>query len=271
MKIAVAAALVIFAAAPAVAHDFWIQPQRFQVPPNADLSVTFQIGHGEARERYGNNARIILLGDFFNGQRRDRRAQLRDSGPADFVTRFAEPGLHVLGLQTSYAFSELPPARFNDYAKEEGLASVLAARKRDGTLNRPGRERYSRRAKALIQVGAQGGSNQALATKPIGLKLEIVPDRNPYALGASRTLPLHVVYNGKRLPNATVKLTSLEADERPVAIAVTDAEGRAKFQVPAKGNWLLNVVWAEPAQDAKVDFDTIFSSLTFGYGSADGR
>jgi uncharacterized GH25 family protein len=271
MKIAVAGALMIFAATPAAAHDFWIQPQRFQVPPNADLAVTFQIGHGDARERYGNNARIILLGDFFNGHRRDRRAQLRDNGAADFVTRFAEPGLHVIGLQTSYAYSELPAARFNDYAKEEGLASVLAARKRDGTLNRSGRERYSRRAKALIQVGVQGRSNQTLATRPIGLKLEIVPDRNPYGLGPSRTLPMHVLYNGRRLPNATVKLTSLEADERPVAIAVTDAEGRASFQVPAKGNWLLNVVWAEPVKDSKIDFDTTFSSLTFGYGSAKRR
>jgi uncharacterized GH25 family protein len=70
------------------------------------------------------------------------------------------------------------------------------------------------------------------------------------------------------LPNATVKLTSLEADERPVATAVTDKFGRASFRIPAKGNWLLNVVWAEPINDRQVDFDTTFSSLTFGYGAA---
>jgi uncharacterized GH25 family protein len=271
MKVGIVGLSLLLVAAPVVAHDFWIQPERFQVAPSAPLSVTFQIGHGEARERYANNDRIVLLGNFFNGRRLDRRSELRSSGPADLVTRFAEPGLHVLGLQTNHAFSELPASRFNDYAKEEGLVSVIATRQRERKTNRPGRERYSRRAKALILVGTPTTSNQLLATRPIGLKLEIVPDRNPYALGPSRQLPLYVLYNGRRLPNATVKLTSLEADERPVAVAVTDKSGRASFRVPARGSWLVNVVWAEPVKgDPKVDFDTTFSSLTFGYQN-DGR
>lgn len=271
IKAAIAGLSLAFAA-PVTAHDFWIQPQQFQLSPKAMLPVTFQIGHGDARERWLNNDRIILLGDFFNGQRQDRRADLRTGGPADFVTRFAEPGLHVIGLQTNYAFSELPAARFNDYAREEGLVAISAARRRAGTLNRAGRERYSRRAKALIQVGAATAANQMLATRPIGLKLEIVPERNPYALGASRQLPLHVLYKGRRLANATVKLTNLDADERPVAIAVTDRSGRSSFRIPARGNWLLNVVWAEAVTgDRKVEFDTTFSSLTFGYGAAARR
>lgn len=272
MKFRVAWLPLLLLATPATAHDFWIQPERFQTAPGTPLSATFLVGHGDARERWGNNDRIVLLGDFFNGQRRDRRALLRSGGTADIRIQFAEPGLHVIGLQTNYAFSELPAARFNDYAREEGLALVLAARRRPGKTNTAGRERYSRRAKAMIEVGRLTAANQVLATRPIGLKLEIVPERSPYALGASRTLPVYVLYNGRRLPNATVKLTSLEKDERPVASAVTDKSGRARFQIPARGNWLLNVVWSEPVKgDAKVDFDTTFSSLTFGYGSAARR
>lgn len=261
-----AAFSLMLVAAPALAHDFWIQPARFQVAPGVALPVTFQVGHGKFRERWSNNDRITLLGDFFERGRSDRRSHLRSSGPADLVTSFAIPGLHVLGLQTTYAFSELPAVRFNDYAKEEGLALILAARKRSGKTDTPGRERYSRRAKALIQVGRQSGSGQTLATKPIGLKLEIVPERNPYALDSTRMLPVHVLYRGRRLANATVKLTNLRSDERPVAVAVTDRRGQARFRVPASGEWLLNVVWGEPvANDPRVDFDTTFSSLTFGY------
>jgi uncharacterized GH25 family protein len=272
MKFRLAWLPLLLVATPAVAHDFWIQPERFQTAAGATLGATFLVGHGDARERWGNNNRIVLLGDFFNGQRRDRRALLRSGGTADIRLQFVEPGLHVIGLQTNYAFSELPAARFNDYAREEGLALVLAARQRAGKSNVAGRERYSRRAKALIQVGRQTPTNQALATRPIGLKLEIVPERNPYALDASRSLPVHVLYKGRRLPNATVKLTSLEKDERPVATAITDKAGRARFQVPERGSWLLNVVWAEPVQgDRRADFDTTFSSLTFGYGATTPR
>lgn len=271
MKIRTAALLLLLIGAPLAAHDFWIQPAQFQVQPGAPLAVTFQVGHGKFRDRWNNNNRIIMLNDIQRGVRRDLRPQLLSGDSADLITSFATPGLHILAMQTNHATSELPAIRFNDYAREEGLAPILAARRRTGALNTAGRERYSRRAKALVQVGRGVPGDPTLATRPIGLKLEIVPDLNPYGLDGSRVLPVHVLYNGRRLPGATVKLTNLGADERPLAVAVTDRAGRARFRVPATGAWLLNVVWAQPVRgDTKVDYDTIFSSLTFGY-AADRR
>lgn len=266
MSLRFVATALMFVASSASAHDFWLQPAQFQVAVGAPLSATFQVGHGSLRERWNNNDRINMLGDFFAGRRDDRLRDLRSGGDADLITRLAPPGLHILGMQSKYASSELPAIRFNDYAKVEGLTLILKARQRMGKSGTPGRERYSRRAKSLIEVGMQKQSNQSSATRPIGLKLEIVPDRNPYALDASRILPVHVLYDGRRLAGATVKLTNLANDEKPVAIAITDQTGRARFRVPASGNWLLNVVWSEPVTDDKqVDFDTTFSSLTFGY------
>jgi uncharacterized GH25 family protein len=82
-------------------------------------------------------------------------------------------------------------------------------------------------------------------------------------------LPVHVLYNGRRLANATVKLTNLGNDAKPVAVAITDRAGRARFRIPASGNWLLNVVWGVPVVgNSRFDFDTTFSSLTFGYPGA---
>jgi len=264
---------LIVAATPVMAHDFWLQPQRFQVDPGASLGVTFQVGHGADRQRWGNGAdRIILLSDIFNGKRIDQRSRLRDGGPADLITSFAAPGLHLLAMQTKYSYSDLPAIRFNDFAKEEGLVPAIVERKRSRTTDKPGRERYSRRAKALIQVGSPTAANQSLATRPVGLRLEIVPDRNPYALGASRMLPVHVLYRGRRLANATVKFTNLGDDAKPLAVAVTDRTGSARFKVPASGEYLLNVIWTEPVKgDPKADFDTTFSSLTFGYDRKDRR
>jgi uncharacterized GH25 family protein len=267
MKRVLAGFLLLVAAAPAIAHDFWIEPARFGSAPGAALPITFQVGHGAHRQRWGlNTDRITLLTDISSEGRRDRRAELRRGGPADLVVRFQSRGVHVLAMQSTHAFSELPAARFNAYLQEEGLALIRDVRQRAGQTRRPGRERYSRRAKALIQVGQATAANQAPATRPVGLTLEIVPDRNPFALGPSRSLPVHVLYKGRRLANATVKLTNLGADQRPVATAVTNKTGRATFRVPARGRWLLNVVWGEPVSgDPKADYDTTFSSLTFGY------
>ncbi len=266
MKLRLLTLSLALVAAPAVAHDFWLQPTRFQVAPNAPLGATFLVGHAALRERWNNNDRILVMKSFSAGRATDLRRDLRSGGNVDLVTRFATPGIHILGMQGNHAFSELPAIRFADYAKEEGLALITAARQRSGKSGVPGRERYSRRAKSLIQVGTQTAANQSFATRPIGLKLEIVPERSPYALDASRMLPVHVLYNGRRLANATVKLTDLGNDAKPVAMAVTDRTGRARFRIPANGKWLLNVVWGEPvAGNPRFDFDTTFSSLTFGY------
>lgn len=269
MKLRFVALSVGLITAPLVAHDFWVQPLRFQAAPNTPFPVTFQVGHGQFRQRWEANDHILFLYDFFRGARRDLRSELHTDASADLVTSFKAPGLHAIGMQSTYVFSELPAIRFNDYAKAEGLALVLASRQDSKTTAKPGRERYSRRAKALVQVGVQKNTDQSLATRPIGFKLEIVPERNPYALDASRILPVHVLYKGRRLANATVKLTSLDFDARALATAVTDKAGRASFRVPPVGEWLLNVIWSEPLTgDPKADFDTTFSSLTFGYDPA---
>ena len=263
-----------FAAAPLVAHDFWIQPLRFQTAVGQPFPAAFLVGHAAFRQRWDLGAdHILLLNDFFNAGRRDIRSDLKPTGgAADLVTRFDTPGLHVLAMQSTFAFSDLPAIRFNDYAKAEGLALVIAARQRSGATASNGRERYSRRAKALVQVGALTGPNQAVVTRAVGLKLEIIPERNPYALDASRMLPVRVMYKGRRLPGATVKLTSLEFDAKPLASAVTDRNGHASLRVPPVGDWLVNVIWSEPVKnDPKADFETTFSSLTFGYDPASRR
>ncbi len=258
---------LLLAASAATAHDFWIQPARFTVAAGVPTPVTFQVGHGTDRQRWGLGVdRIVQLSAISAGGRRDQRGLVRPGGAADFVTRFPEPGLQILVMQTNYAFSDLPAVRFNDFAKEEGLLPAIEARRRRGATNSPGRERYSRRAKALIQVGSATPANQFFATRPVGLKLEIVPERSPYFLGRLNRLPVRVLYRGRRLANATVKLTNLANDAKPLSVVRTDRAGRAAFTLPAAGDYLINVIWTEPVSgDPKADFDTTFSSLTFGY------
>jgi uncharacterized GH25 family protein len=262
-------------AAPAVGHDFWVQPLDFWIAPNTSVMTTLQVGHGEFRERWDSDpARVTLFRSLGpGGEVVDHRPVLRaGSMSQDHPIRFGAAGTHVLMLQTNYAESTLPALRFNDYLKQEGLTPALALRARTRTEDRPGREIYSRRAKALVQVGAATDKPQPWVTRPVGLSLEIVPDVNPYALGAGGRLPVRVVYQGKPLPGATVKLNDLHFDGRPVKSLVTDAAGRAVFVIPRRGAWQLNVLWTKPLiGNPEADFDTTFSSLTFGFpGAASG-
>jgi uncharacterized GH25 family protein len=161
------------------------------------------------------------------------------------------------------AQSHQSAARFNAYAEEEGLTPALETRAAKGLRAIDASERYSRQTKALVQVG--DGGAQAAVTRPVGLALEIVPEVSPYALPRSTALPVRVLYEGRPLAGALVKLTDLTHDAAPLEQHRTDGEGRAGFAMPRGGAWMMDVVWTRPLVDEGVDFETVFSSLSFGF------
>ena len=233
------------------------------------LPTTVEVGHGPFRQQWGGTAeRLVELRDTAIGGVTDRRAGFQPSADgANLAPIFARPGLHILTLVTSPAPSELPSIRFNDYLAVEGLTPALKARARAGTTDKPGREVYSRRCKALIQVGPSSPDDARIATRAIGHSLEIVPIVSPYALGADRQFPVRVMFNGRPLAGALVKLTNLEFDAKPLAMVRTDAKGQASVRVPRVGSWLVNVIWTRPIISPRADFETTFASLTFGYAA----
>ena len=255
------------ASAPLAAHDFWLQPLRFWTTPGALVPMKFLVGHGAARQRSS------LAKDRFSVFRAigprgvvDHKSDLTLGQLVDVAPVFTQPGTYVVGFSTSNVVSDLPALRFNDYATAEGLTLVLQQRAASKTSNNSGRELYSRRGKALIQVGPIRRLPQPYVTAPIGLGLEIVPLINPYALGNSRTLPVRVLYKGRPLAGALVKLTNLAADAEPVEKHLTDSNGLATFAAQRSGDWQLNVVWSQPIpRNPQAEFLTTFSSLSFGF------
>lgn len=240
------------------AHDFWLQPDFFWPADGTDIPMNLQVGHGPYRQRSPIPASRVTR---FEAIGPDGAAPL----PLGTALRFEHPGAYLLALETdARAQSHLPSIRFNDYLAVEGLTPAIEERRRTHRQDRDGSETYRRCAKALMQIGPSAGED--IATRPLGLTLEIVPERSPYALPHATALPVHVLYHGRPLPGALVKFTDLAQDEQPVETHRTDPDGRAVFALPAKGSWLLNVIWTETRPpEAETDFDTSFSSLSFGF------
>lgn len=267
-RLALTAALAC--ATPCAAHDFWLQPAQFWAPPQATTPLTLQVGHGPFRQRsplpLARITRFEALAP--DGARVDLRGRLHPGAPReDGDLRLAAPGAHVLVLETDdRAQSHLPAIRYNDYLRAEGLTPALEQRARTHRTEADGSESYGRRAKALVQVGPPGRGPQAQVTRPLGLTLEIVPEKSPYALPRPSALPVRVIYEGRPLAGALVKLTNLEHDEAPLETRLTDRAGRATFTMPGSGQWLLNVIWTRPLPASReTDFETVFSSLSFGF------
>jgi uncharacterized GH25 family protein len=257
---------------PAEAHDFWVQPAEYWLQPQIASSITLQVGHGPFRQRSPIPlSRIMRFGAIGpGGVENDLRGTLHLGGGADDgAFTFLQPGAYVLVLETdNHAQSHLPAIRFNDYLKVEGLTPALEQRERLHQADRDGSEIYSRQAKAIVQIGPPDANSQIQVTRPLGLPLEIVPEANPYARPQPRALPVRVIYEGQSLEGALVKLTHLESDAAPLEAQLTDRMGRATFVMPTEGSWLLNVIWTKPLpRSRETDFETIFSSLSFGFPS----
>ena len=254
------------------AHDFWVQPNEYWLRPQAVTPLTLQVGHGPFRQRSPIPLSRITRFEAIapNGTVIDLRDSLHlagDTEDGDF--RFPNPGAYVMMLETDdRAQSHLPAIRFNDYLKAEGLTPALEQRERTHRMDADGSENYSRLAKSIVQVGTLDAGSQTQVTESLGLPLEIVPERNPYTEPRPATLPVRVIYQGRPLARALVKLTNLEHDAAPVEMQLTDRAGRASFTMPNDGSWLLNVIWTRPLpRTSETDFETIFSSLSFGFTS----
>lgn len=253
---------------PAAAHDFWLVPQSFEVDAaqTPAVRVAFMVGHADEVNPWNLQwDRVVAVRAHGPGGAVDLSPTLSTASrlrPGTVTLRADEPGTHVVAFESNHSFSELEADKFNDYAESEGLTAITGAREAAGTADQNGREIYGRRAKVLLQVGGEATEH---ATTALGHTLEIVPEANPYALGDDRRLPVRVMFRGAPLEGATIDITALGTGEEAFATEVTDADGRAVFDVPEGGAYRINTVWGVPnADDRLAEFETMFSSLTFG-------
>ncbi len=252
---------------PAMAHDFWIQPDRWTVRAGEPVGLELLVGHGGDRQRSPiARSRIVRLEAIAaRGVRADLRGSLRDrAAPRDATFVPAAPGLYVMALETdATAESHLPPDRFDLHVASEGLTPARGWRRRARNATEAS-ENYSRHAKAVVRVGPVDRAAAAVAARPVGMALEIVPDRDTLATPSPARLTLRILYRGRPLPGARVKLTDLAHDAAPVATAQSGAGGRVAFAAPGAGDWLVTTVWTRAQPRRRLtDFETRFASLAF--------
>ena len=269
MKKCLALVAIGLLAAPAMAHDMWVQPERFVLEAPAAVPVSLFVGHGQDRNRWGVPTLHITAFETHGPDGiADQTGKLAlGTGDADATIRLTGRGAHLIVVASRHSSSVLPAGQFDDYVAKEGITPIAERRARANDPAAEGREIYSRRAKSLVQIGAIDRESIDRVTKPTGLRLEITPDVHPGTVRPGGSLPVEVRYKGAPLPGALVKLNDLVADEEPVATQRTGADGRAVFRVPAAGEYQLNVIWAEPLEgNDNADYDTTFSSFTFATG-----
>ena len=242
-----------------VAHDMWIDPTTFSPESGQIVGVRLRVGQDLLGDPLPRDP--ALISQFVVEDEAGRRPLVGRDGadPAGFF-RVAMPGLLVIGYRSNPSAVELTSEKFNQYLKEEGLDAVAALRARRNETGAKAREIFSRCAKSLV---LSGSATEKQRDRSLGFPLELVAERNPYALRADRDLPVRLTYENRPLAGAlVVAINRLNPAEK--LSARTDSDGRVRFRLRPGGMWLVKAVHMVPAP-AGIDAEwaSFWASLTF--------
>src|SRR5213593_2365909 len=258
LRVAVVAAVAL-SGAPLLAHDMWMEPTTFSPATGQIVGVRLRVGQDLLGDPIPRDPALVNQFVFEDAAGRKPLVGRDGSDPAGFL-RVASAGLVVIGYRSNPSAVELAPEKFNQYLKEEGLDAVAALRARRNETGASARELFSRCAKSLV---LSGSPSEAQGDRLLGFTLELVAERNPYAIPAGQDLPVRLMYENRPLAGAlVVAMNRQNPSERQAAR--TDNDGRVRFRLRPGGMWLVKAVHMVPVPaGANAEWESFWASLTF--------
>jgi uncharacterized GH25 family protein len=256
-------ALALLAAPALWGHDFWIEPSTFRPAVAQRMAVRLRVGQEFRGDPVPRIPSLLKRFTLVGPAGETDVPGVPNTEPAGFLS-IPAPGLYTIVYAGNPEPVQLDPQKFNDYLGQEGLETIRELRAKRGETGAPAKEIFSRCAKALLAAG--GATTGSGWDRPLGLRLEIVPEANPYMLqmlqGGGK-LPVRLLYQGKPLPGALVVAFTKDRPAAKVS-ARSDGQGRVALQLDRPGTWLVKAVHMIPAtRESGADWESFWASLTF--------
>ncbi|HEX9162095.1 MAG TPA: DUF4198 domain-containing protein [Thermoanaerobaculia bacterium] len=245
----ICAAALLLLATNAFAHDFWIEPSTFRPPVGQTVMLALRVGQDFMGDPVPRSSELIDSFVVRTSAGESTIAGYEHQDPAGLL-RIERNGVAVVAYRSKANFVELPPAKFAEFLKLEGITWI-------GAIDKPDREHFFRYAKTLLRTGAS--TSMPVAHVP-GFRYDIVPESSPWS---SEPLRVRVVFEDKAARDVLV--TAIHRDDPNARVAVrTDAHGRATLHLPKGGVWLVKSVYMVPAPAGSgVDWESLWASVTF--------
>ena len=174
----------------------------------------------------------------------------------------SDPGIATMWLSLAPKSIELNRKEVQHYLDEIDAPALLTQAWYAG-------ERFKTMARDLQQAREdvrRGGSSRAHKadrswSEPVGMPLEIVPEKDPTMLRAGDEFPVRVLRNGAPLVDFSLGIVREGKTNR--AFKKTDAAGRAVFKVSRAGKWLLRGTELRSSSKPGIDWESDFTTLSF--------
>lgn len=253
------------------AHEFWVTPSAWIVQPGQRATLLVNVGDQfPSANSYTTPERIEVIR--LVGPGSDTRIpppyrREKDSLAADVNVPKA-PGTYIGVVVVKPRVGEKSATAFQQHIAHQGLADVAAYRAAHGENGKAVRERYSRYGKTLLRVGTHGDGTHV--TKPLGLKIELVPDVDPTTLQSGSKLRLRLSLDGQPAANALVGAINAASNAKPEEWplrARTDANGEVELRLSESGAWLIRAVRSVrrtgETGELAADWESYWASLSF--------
>lgn len=241
------------------ARDTWLQPERFAATPGATLEFGLTSADGfNGPETAIQPERVGVVRGRLAGETITFAAPMPGEKTLRFSATLPRPGVAVFGVELKPRVLELAPDKIERYFREIHADDALRAVWAAGPEPRTWRESCGKNAKAFVRVGEPPADDRAWA-QPLGLRLEIVPERDPTALRVGDELPVRVWKGGA--PFAGFTLAFVAAGEAREHVVVTDDAGRARAKLDWPGAWLLHGTDLRRATAAALEWESDFTAM----------
>ena len=238
-----AVALMLGSVVSAFAHDTWL----ISATNFGRVGTPFRLGLTSG-ETFPND-------DFSIVSNRVARAIVREAGVTRSLPRPTAAALRLeymwtprsagvasVGIELQPKTLVLEPRLIDEYLREIDATDAIRATWKSLGDKQKWTESYTKHAMTFVRVVPAKSDSAWIAdkswTRPLGLALELVPERDPTALRAGDTMVVRVLRRGAPVPGFSVG--AIREGRSKASFFHTDAAGRARVIVDADGRWLLN-------------------------------
>ncbi len=255
--------IILFLVNFSLAHDYWLQPNKFVFSKNGTLIVHLYVGDKLTKEleREFQKNMTLRFEILTNSKNLNLLSELQDKALPVLKRKIDFEGLALIAMDRDYAYIKLNQNEFAEYLKHEEMSEIEELRKKLPPREFE-RERYSRYIKSLIAVGDNFDGD--IYKKVLGQKLEIVLLNNPYKLKPGDSVKAKILFRGKPLSGKTVMAYNVYDGKLFEYKAKTDENGEVKFKVEYSGFWLIRLVHLLPCERCEdVDWESFWASFSF--------
>lgn len=256
---------VLVVAPSALAHDLWVLAGQYRLEPFETTRVFINNGDvfPQSLSLLGEY-RVTAL-DLYTPSEKVAISDFRVEGKSlTFEISPSVAGSHVVALSTRPRRVRLKADDFADYLEANHLDSILDMLTELGEEKQPAVERYTKWAKATIDVGEpEGAEDEPAWSKPVGNTLEIVPLYNPSSVLPGGRLRVRVLYEGEPLAGASVTGGKAGGGEAEI-VTNTDSDGVAEVTLLTPGRWYLRTIHMIRLDgDPEMRWESFWATLTF--------